>query len=142
MSQRRLMKNKKGFTLLEVILAIVVAAILGAMLVQFMGTGVMQSVNPVFMVQSGSYLNSVMENISADYRRLMTTSSTPLTDLAQRLATNKTLYGSGFDVVTKRFDFPSGSGTVTEPSAASTSGKVLKVTVTYNGLSLTSLFTE
>ena len=141
MRQTRL-KNKKGFTLLEVILAIVVAAILGAMLVQFMGTGVMQSVNPVFMVQSGSYLNSVMENISADYRRLMTTSSTPLTDLAQRLSTNKTLYGSGFDVVTKRFNFPTGSGTVTEPSAASASGKVLKVTVTYNGLSLTSLFTE
>jgi prepilin-type N-terminal cleavage/methylation domain-containing protein len=142
MRQRKLIKNRKGFTLLEVILAIVVAAILGAMLVQFMGTGVMQSVNPVFMVQKGSYLNSIMENIGADYRRLMTTSSTPLTDLNQRLTTNKSLYGTGFDVVTKRFDFPSGSGTVTEPAAASASGRVLKVTVTYNGMSLTSLFTE
>ncbi|HON60179.1 MAG TPA: type II secretion system protein [Smithella sp.] len=142
MSQRKQIKSSKGFTLLEVILAIVVAAILGAMLVQFMGTGVMQSVNPIFMVQNGSYLNSIMENIGADYRRLMTTSSSPLTDLNQRLTTNPSLYGAGFDVVTKRFDFPSGAGNVTEPAAASASGKVLKVTVTYNGMSLTSLFTE
>ena len=135
-------KNNRGFTLIEVIISLIVAAVLGAMLVQFMQTGVMQSVNPVFMAQSGSYLNSIMENIGADYRRLMITSSMPLTTLASNIAGNPSQYGSNFTAVTKRFDFPSGAGTVTEPSAASGSGKILKVTVTYNNLSLTSLFAE
>jgi len=134
--------NKKGFTLIEVILSLIVAALLGAMLVQFMGTGVMQSVNPVILTKDGAYLTSIMENVCADYRRLMVTSASPLSDLQSRLTNNKSLYGANFTVVTKRFDFPTGSGTVTEPSAASASGKILKVTVTYNNLSLISLFAE
>jgi len=137
-----IIKKKAGFTLVEVIVSLVVAGILGAMLTSFMSNSVMQSPNPVLMTRSGSYLNAIMENIGADYRRLIVTSATPLTTLENRLASNKSLYGENFSVVTKRFDFPTGTGTVTEPSSASASGKILKVTIIYNNLSLTSLYAE
>lgn len=136
------LRDVRGFTLIEIIVSLVIAGILGAMLYQFMGTMVMKSANPVVAAKNGAYLNSIMENIGADYRRLMVTSGTPLTTLTDRLTNSKSLYGSNFDVVTKRFDFPTGSGSVTEPSSASSSGRILKVTITYNSLSLTELFVE
>jgi len=143
----RFLKNKrvkysKGFTLIEVIVALVVAGILGTMLVSFMGTNVMQSANPVLAAKDGAYLNSIMENIGADYRRLMITSANPLNDLIDHLTNAPSQYGSNFTVVTKRFDFPTGTGTVNEPSSASASGKMLKVTIKHKNLSLISLFAE
>jgi prepilin-type N-terminal cleavage/methylation domain-containing protein len=61
-------KNSRGFTLIEVIVSLVVAGILGAMLVTFMSSGVMQSANPVIIAQNGTYLNAIMDKMTADYR--------------------------------------------------------------------------
>ena len=43
----RIVKKNAGFTLVEVIVSLVVAGILGAMLTSFMSNSVMQSPNPV-----------------------------------------------------------------------------------------------
>lgn len=136
------MKGSGGFTLVEVIVSLVVAAILGAMLVAFVGSNVMKSANPVFAAQGGAYLNSIMENIGADYRKLMSTSSTPLTDLKTKIDALSTDYGTGYTAVTKRFtSFPAGTP-VSEPATTDANGKVLKVTIIYQGLSVTALFTQ
>jgi prepilin-type N-terminal cleavage/methylation domain-containing protein len=138
--------NKSGgFTLIEVIISLIVAGILSAMFVVFMQSNVMRSYNPVVLAKSSAYLTSIMDNIGADYRGLMVTASDPLATLDSHLSDSSyrsAHYGSNFTVTTKRFDFPTGAGTVTEPSSASASGKLLKVTITYNTLSLVALFSE
>jgi len=135
-------KNSRGFTLIEVIVSLVVAAVLAAMLAAVVSSNVTRSANPVFAAQSGAYVNSIMENIGADYRKLMSTSSTPLSDLKTKVDALSPDYGTGYTAVTKRFtSFPTGTP-VQEPSTTDASGKVLKVTITYQGLSVTALFTQ
>ena len=57
----------KGFTLLEVIVTLVVAAILGTILVAFMNSNLVRSADPVVNVGRAYNLEKVMENITADY---------------------------------------------------------------------------
>lgn len=138
--------RNRGFTLLEVIIALVVASILAAMLVSFMGSGVVQSVNPVLQARNGAYLNQIMENMTADYKYLMSTDATPLNTFSTRVGdvnASRTQYSDAqhpYTIVEKhRISFPSGS-TVTEQVNAN--GKILKVTIRYQDLTLTALFTE
>ena len=60
-------KKQGGFTLLEIILTIVIAAILGAMMFQYFGTSFTQSSVPIFRLEEAFDLKQVMENITADY---------------------------------------------------------------------------
>ncbi len=70
--------HRDGFTLVEVIVAIMVAAILGAMFVQVMGTSLTGSVEPLTSVQYAFKLNGVMEKMTMDYKELLEESSRPL----------------------------------------------------------------
>ena len=140
------MKNARGFTLIEVIVSLIVASILGVMLVTFMGSSMMQSANPVLLAQNGAYLNQIMENMGADYKRLMATSSTPLTAFIANVGaegTSQSRYADGSHPYTvvhnHRISFPSGSPVTEQTDNA---GKILKVTIQYRTLSVTSLFTE
>lgn len=56
-----------GFTLIEVIIAIVVLAILCAMIVSLFGTSFYSSSSPVFNLKKSQQLNMVMEKITAKY---------------------------------------------------------------------------
>ncbi len=139
-------KSAKGFTLIEIIVSLIVASILGAMLVSFMGSNVMQSGNPVILSQNGSYLNQIMENMGADYKYLMATSATPLAAFIANVGPAGTTQSRYSDpsrpytvVHNHRISFPSGSP-VTEQ--ADNSGKIIKVTIQYRTLSATALFTE
>ncbi len=136
----------RGFTLLEVIITLVVAAILGTLLVTFMGSNVVQSANPVLQARNGAYLNQIMENMTADYKYLMSTDATPLNTFSTRVGSvnaSRTQYSDAqhpYTIVENhRISFPSGS-TVTEQADAN--GKILKVTIRYQDLTLTALFTE
>ena len=133
-------KNSRGFTLIEVIVSLIVAGILGAMLVTFMGTGVMQSANPVVIARNGAYLNSIIENMTTDYKYQMATAlkdgSTPaagLNNFETNLSTENK-YGTGYEIEKPTVDF--------NDSGEEISGDILKVTVTYQGLSATALFTK
>jgi prepilin-type N-terminal cleavage/methylation domain-containing protein len=139
-------KNGRGFTLIEIIVSLVVASILGVILVSFMASNVMQSANPVLLSQNGAYLNQIMENMGADYKYLMATSATPLTAFISNVGTegtSQTRYADASHPYTvvhnHRISFPAGSP-VTEQT--DNTGKILKVTVQYRTLSVTALFTE
>ncbi len=64
-----------GFTLLEVIVTIVIAAIMGVFFAQFVGTSVIHSADPVLRVQNLSRTTHIMEYMTADYKRLAATQS-------------------------------------------------------------------
>lgn len=135
-------KSSLGFTLIEVIVSLVVVALLGTMVMVFMDTAVPKSAQPLLHVQNGNYLNQVMENITADYKALRAESSTPLDTLKENI--NKTAdnpyitKGKPYTIVEiKRIDFdPDLAEKDTENS------NILKVTLTYEGLSLTALFAQ
>ncbi|MGD9080387.1 MAG: prepilin-type N-terminal cleavage/methylation domain-containing protein, partial [Desulfobacterales bacterium] len=59
--------NSKGFTLVEIIVTIVAAGILGAIFVHLMGTALNASWNSVEIVRDESNGEGVMERIIADY---------------------------------------------------------------------------
>ena len=65
-------RSEKGFTLIEVIVTIVVAAILGTFLVTFMSS-VPKSVNPIIQTQNLAAAQSAMEKITADYESYLRT---------------------------------------------------------------------
>lgn len=59
--------GSEGFTLVEIIVTIVAAGILGVIFIQFMGTALEASWNAVEIVRDESTGESVMEQIIADY---------------------------------------------------------------------------
>ena len=143
---RSRMKDGRGFTLLEVIISLIVASILGVMLVSFMSSTVVQSANPVLLAQNGAYVNQIMENMGADYKYLANTSTTFLTTLSSNIGaegTSQTRYADSshpYTVVDNhRISFPAGSPVTEQTDSA---GKILKVTIQYRTLSVTALFTE
>ena len=134
-------KKEKGFTLLEVIVTLIVAAIMGSMLIPLMGTALKHSADPVNDVRDELELNKVMENITADYKNLLN-DSTPLTTLTTRVGSEgsdqNNDYGQYHVVENHRITF---TGTpLTEQSDESE--KIQKITISYKGYTLTSLFTE
>lgn len=58
-----------GFTLVEVIITIVIAAIVGAMLVTVMGTSMTKSSDPIFRMQTSFSIQRVMENFLTAYEK-------------------------------------------------------------------------
>jgi prepilin-type N-terminal cleavage/methylation domain-containing protein len=56
-----------GFTLVEVIVTIIAAGILGAILINFMGTAMSRSTRAVEYVQDEATAESIIEQIVADY---------------------------------------------------------------------------
>jgi prepilin-type N-terminal cleavage/methylation domain-containing protein len=59
--------DKKGFTLVEVIVTIVAAAILGAIFINFMGTAMTKSTRAVLNVEAEANAQALMEQIVSDY---------------------------------------------------------------------------
>ncbi len=59
--------SRRGFTLLEIIVSITIAGIMGAMLIQFAGTAVTLSANPVKIVRDEVTSQGIMEEIISQY---------------------------------------------------------------------------
>ena len=59
--------DSKGFTLVEIIVTLVAAGILGAIFIQYMGTALDASWNSVEIVRDEADAEAVMERIIADY---------------------------------------------------------------------------
>jgi len=68
-------RGQGGFTLLEVIVTIAIAAIMGVFFAQFVYTGVTHSADPVYRLQNLSRTTHIMEYMTADYKRLAATQS-------------------------------------------------------------------
>ena len=68
--KKHLKNHQAGFTLIEFIVSLVIAAILAAMISTYFGNALTQSTVPIARLQQVSKLRQVMENIVADYNRL------------------------------------------------------------------------
>lgn len=145
------LKEDRGLTLLEVIVSLVVAAILGAMLVQFMGTGLMKSYNPVIMVGNGTYLNRIMEKMTSDYRYYMSYGALHGQSPSTAYSYFNNNVGSASETVAKTYysdaNHPyyvlaNNTITFTGGTEVSASSGVHKITIKYKDLTATALFTE
>lgn len=139
------MNKSRGFTLIEVIVSLIIAGILAAMLYAFLGSGMMNSANPVILARHGSYLNEVMENMAADYKFLQVANPGPIGLEAFRVkvvSTSPRHYGNGYTATAAYVSIPTGSAnvTATNDSYHSSAANNLQVTVTYQGLTATALF--
>ncbi|MBI9083062.1 MAG: prepilin-type N-terminal cleavage/methylation domain-containing protein [Desulfobacterales bacterium] len=60
-------QDNRGFTMIEIIVTIVIAAILGTIAIQFSGTSLSMSARTVARIKNSYTLNEVMEKITRDY---------------------------------------------------------------------------
>ena len=137
--------KNQGFTLLEVVITLIVGSILGAILVQFMGTSMKNSFEPVIMVQNANGAHEIMEKLNSDYKwRLMTSTDDPLddfkTDVENGMLPLVAPVIGHYTVVTKYITFTGGVENAAPDPAPHPD--VLKVTITHGGQSLTALFTK
>lgn len=139
----------RGYTLVEVIAAILVTAILGVIFVNFMGTAMNKSTGAVDVVQVEAAAEGVLEHIVADYVLAMNNSSN-LTDqnFADALKSIKdaiTSGGYGTNVSAAYIKFLA-SGSEDPGFPGTTPSRTLKVTVTAvtgkKGNALTTLLTQ
>ena len=73
---------KWGFTLIEVIVTLLIVAVIGSMLFQFLETPFLHSSDLVYSAQSHAQLAQVIENITSDFKLLSATNASPLNNFA------------------------------------------------------------
>lgn len=73
----RMINTQKGFTLLEVIVTLTVAAILASFLVAFMGTAITRSSDPIKQVRDLGASSGSIESVAAAYASYLAGSRTP-----------------------------------------------------------------
>jgi len=118
-------KHQQGFSLVELIVIIVVAGILGAVLVNLMGTQLIRSGTPLASAQDAARAETTMESVVAYYTQVVNAdTSTALDAVAAHYPNNATF------TATRNTNF-NGSGV-----------DALIVTVTEGGASLTTILTQ
>ena len=135
--------NQKGLTILEIIVTIVIAAILGTVLVQVMSTSLTRSSVPITLLQNTYSISQIIEEMTADYEELYENVNEKEYDISTlktfiengNVSSNTPYYGPySLDIDYIEFD-------ASHNEIASVDDRVLKVTVTSNNQSLTVLFT-
>lgn len=119
--------SSKGFTLVEIIVTLVAAGILGAIFIQFMGTALDASWNSVEIVRDESGGEGVMEEIIADYVREM--NSDPNNAIGTLVANNSNPIKKYGENVTMQYIVFDGAGN----EVASASSDNLKVVLQSSG---------
>ena len=114
--------RQRGFTLIEIIVIIVIAGLLGALLVNLLGTQLLRSASPVTTARDAASAEAAMENVVAYYTgRVNTNLTTALADVQAQYA---------------------GNSSVSITSSTFNSVPALTVTVTVGQSSLTTLLTQ
>jgi prepilin-type N-terminal cleavage/methylation domain-containing protein len=131
-----------GFTLLEVIIALIVGSILGAVLLEFLGQTVNKSFVPIKMAQESMQLSAIVEKMTADYKKRLLLSNDPLVDFKDDIENNTGNYGDySWSTSWIRFD---GSGNEAQDNDPLSPfyHRVLKVTVVRGQHEITTLYTR
>ncbi len=132
--------RESGLTLLEIIVTFIIAAFLGTMLVEYMGTSLIRGGESVILVQDGFSLSGVMEKITADYEREYLNDNYTFATFKSNIENgnndaNTPYYGeytvqTAYIVFTGQNEAPDGSG----------DNNILKVTIGSGSQALTTLF--
>jgi len=144
------MKKNGGFTLLEVIVTLIVAAILGTILVTFMGNTLTGSVQPLLRVQQANIAGHVMENITADYNKLNSDdigsgATVALSTLKANVtagSTDASRYGAIYTIVNNDYVLLNSDGSNDPIADGSADPKTLRVSIKQGSQTLTTLFTK
>ncbi|PIE67657.1 MAG: hypothetical protein CSA23_02455 [Deltaproteobacteria bacterium] len=129
-----------GFTLVEIIVTLTVSSILVVLLLQFLGTSVSRSAQPLEAFRQEMVLQSLMENMNADYKHLLLTDMTPLDTFKARVECNH--YGS-YTVLTSAFiTFNDTTHTEIPCNPTPNDCKVLKIAIASGDHSMTALFSR
>lgn len=118
--------NKKGFTLIEVIVAIILAALLGVMVVQYTGSNLRATVESLVATRNNADAVTVMERITRDYRNWLADSPDQTLGQFQTYIDNN--YAARTQMIALRPEDPANS--------------ILRVIVSRGDRELASLFTK
>ncbi len=138
-------ENKQGgFTLIEIIVTLVIAAVVGTGLVQYLGTSLTKSSVPIQRLRQALDLQKVMENITADYRENYTSDLSGLSgEIGEGEGEKTNDYGTYFVVDNDFISFNQvgTSTTYNEDEVGTSPPTLLKVTIKNDlGDILTTLF--
>ena len=133
--------NDRGLTILEIIVTIVVAAILGTVLVQVMSTSLTRSSVPITLLQNTYSINQIIEEMTADYEELYDEDEKEydISTLKTYIETNSPNYGPYTLDEIKYIKFNASN---IEEDDISGDNNILKVSISSNNQSLTVLFTK
>jgi prepilin-type N-terminal cleavage/methylation domain-containing protein len=139
-----------GFTLLEVIIALIVGSILGAILLEFLGQTVHKSFVPVYMAKESMGLTAIVECINANYKAqmlAMVQSSDSTTDYLNEFKNdieNNNLNCGNYTASASWIVFNNSGepNQFTEEADSSGENRVLKVTVVHGQHEITALYTQ
>ena len=144
------MSRAEGFTLVEIIVAITVSAVLAAFFVQYMGSAFMYSGKPINTLKETYAINQVIAKVTAGYRVELENGSLDLADFKTDIANlNFDENGVTCSGMFLNFRDVDGDGTLlesggiiepVEPTSGST--KFLLVTASKNNRSMRVLLTE
>ena len=133
--------RQRGFTLIEVIATLTVAAIFAAMFASYMGSNLTGSVAPLIRVQNAYVVNSIMENMNADYKKLTYSDATPLPTFKTHVTNGNnqasTPYFGTYTLLYNNYVTFNGSDVETLGGT-----NVLKVTISVADQRATALFTK
>jgi prepilin-type N-terminal cleavage/methylation domain-containing protein len=135
-------KGISGFTLLEVIVSLTVAAILGALLVSVVGTAVTGSAKLPYRLVQVYDMNQVMDNITADYISMLPQTNDVLSVLKTRIDAKTGGYGN----YTSSTSWIKYTGTTPAETSGVAADGVLKVVISPpsggSGVTHSALFTR
>ena len=118
--------NSKGFTLIEVIVAIILAAILGLMVVQYTGSNLRATVESLVATRNNADAVTIMERITRDYRNWLEDSPDETLEQFQTYINNN--YSARTQMIELRPEDPANA--------------ILRVIVSRGDRKLASLFTK
>lgn len=136
--------DNKGFTLIELIVVLVIASIVGTMMYQFIRTSTIKESDPIFSLNKSLKLHEIMENITSDYLEYYTLDLVSLQEKIGGIQVHTNDYGTYGVIENKFIKFVSNTEAAAPPGDPET-GKLLKVTLQDSGGSgenLTVLFSK
>jgi prepilin-type N-terminal cleavage/methylation domain-containing protein len=139
-----------GFTLLEILVTIIIAAFIAVLLMQVMGGHTWRSFWPLQAFNRSMALQETMSDIASHYRDLLIRDDTPLVTLQSNIEDGDYWSGKSYasEMQTETFcinfneDAPRTWSDTKTSDICSSSDTILRVTLRYNDQSLTTLFTR
>jgi prepilin-type N-terminal cleavage/methylation domain-containing protein len=142
--------RQRGFTLLEILVTIIIAAIIAVLLLQVMGGHSWRSFWPLQAFNRSMALQETMSRISSHYRDLLVRNPTPLVTLQSNIEGGNYWSGQAYagEMQTETFCInfnetaPQTWSDTKTSDTCSSSDRILRVTLRYDDQSLTTLFTR